>query len=353
MATTDMTKYAENAGQRPLLAMLSDDRVMKRFEQACGQKAGAVVVNIVNAANLNPEIYECEPPSVITAALNAATINLSLAPGLGQAAILPFKKNKKVGNEWVTTKRAQLVIMVRGVKELAMRSNKYRVLNPFKVFEGQEVEEDQMTGRMKIIGKPISDKIIGHGAYLLLVNGYEAFVYWTVEKILEHAKRYSPTWDNQKKEFNSKSRWVTHFDEQCEKTVVKDLIMNHGVISEGDRAMLNKIDDEREGATLVRPIEEDEPEPARISAPAPRDAAKEAKMAEAVGGSLDLFRADSPEIVGKVADVGGVDMSEAQAWLFTQYKPGDLLALTDAAKFAEIYAENNPAEVEQPPLMSE
>lgn len=223
----------------PLMIALKNPQVVKQFEMVCGQQAGSVMINIINAANANPQIWECEPQSVITAALNIAALGLSLAPGIGQACILPFNKNRKVGNEWITEKRAQAVIMLRGVKALAMRTNKYRVLNAFPVYKGQTWVEDQRTG----IGVPkgdILDKkiIIGYGAYLLLFSGYEATVYKTREEILEHAKTYSPTYDKKSGAFKPGSRWLTHFDEQALKTVMKDLIMNHGEISEKDRAIL-------------------------------------------------------------------------------------------------------------------
>jgi recombination protein RecT len=259
----------------PLMLSLNDPNVIRKFEQACGRQAGSVMINIINAANMNPQIWECEPQTVITAALNVATLGLSLAPGIGQACILPFNKNRKVGSEWTTEKRAQAVIMLRGVKALAMRTNKYRVLNAFPVYKGQTWVEDQRTGIGKPEG-PIQDKknVIGYGAYLLLFNGYEATVYKTRDEITEHAKQYSPTYDKKNGSFKPGSRWLTHFDEQALKTVMKDLIMNHGEISEKDRAILEVTEnpeaqseypdaDFTEGE--AKDIPQAEPEPAEVT----------------------------------------------------------------------------------------
>jgi len=204
-----------------------------------------VMVNIINAANTIPDIWNCEPSSVITAALNASTMRLSLSPSIGHAAILPFDTSVKVNGQWQKVKKANLIVMVRGVKELAMRTNKYRVLNPFMVYFGQEWEENQMTGVGRPVG-PIKDKskVIGYGAYLQLFSGFEATVYKTRLEILAHAQRYSKSWNNERGEFNAKSRWATDFDQMATKTVLKDLIMNHGVIAEEDKAMLDKIADD-------------------------------------------------------------------------------------------------------------
>src|SRR5512137_440888 len=148
---------------RPLWQLLNTQPTMHKFELACGQEAGSVMINIINAANMNPTIWECEPNSVVTAALNCAAMNLSLAPSLGQGCILPFNKNTKVGGQWVTEKRASFVPMLRGVKAMALRTGKYIRLNAFKVYEGQEWVEDQRSGVGNIEGHPTSDTVIGYG----------------------------------------------------------------------------------------------------------------------------------------------------------------------------------------------
>jgi recombination protein RecT len=244
---SNSTAIVKNEEDYPLSIALNNPATVRKFERVCGQDAGSVMINIINAANTNPAIWECMPETVITAALNAAALNLSIAPGLGQACILPFNKNKKDGTGWTTEKRAQFVPMLRGVKALAMRTNKYRVLNAFCVYAGQTWVEDQRTGIGYPDG-PIESKNvkIGYGAYLKLFNGFEATVYKTAEEIMAHAKKYSPTFDKQKGEFGPKSRWVTDFDEQALKTVMKDLIMNHGEISEKDRQILNTVESEED-----------------------------------------------------------------------------------------------------------
>lgn len=257
MVTTDMTKYAENEEQMPLAQLLSNASIMHRFEMAAGREAGSVMINIFNAAAQNPEIWKCEPMTVVNAALTAATMKLSLSTSLGQACILPFNKSTKVGDGWKTEKRAQLIVMFRGVKEFAMRTNKYRVLNAFPVYEGQTWVEDQMTGIGHPEGNMTKKDAIGYGAYLELFSGYKATVYMTVEEVTEHAKKFSPTFDKQKGKFSDKSRWVTNFDEQARKTVLKRLIMNKGVISESDRSALEQLDTEQKDAGPEWPQDDD------------------------------------------------------------------------------------------------
>jgi len=241
MTTQTAITVIDEQEKAPLMELLKNPAIVRRFEMACGHQAGTVMLNIINAANANPEIYKCEPLSVINAGLNAAALRLSTSPALGQACILPFKKWKKNGNNWeVESINAQFVPMKRGIRELAMRTNKYRVLNSFCVYEGQEWEENQMTGIGKPVG-PIKDKknVIGYGAYLLLLDGYEATDYMTRAEMMEHVQQYSPSWDKKDSKIRKGSKWETDFDMMAEGVVLKRLIRNKGIISTDDRAKLD------------------------------------------------------------------------------------------------------------------
>lgn len=225
-----------------LMELLKNPAIVRRFEMACGNQAGTVMLNIINAANANPEIFKCEPLSVINAGLNAAALRLSTSPALGQACILPFKKWRKNNGSWEVERiDAQFVPMKRGIRELAMRTNKYRVLNSFCVYEGQEWDENQMTGIGKPVGS-IKDKknVIGYGAYLLLLDGYEATDYMSREEMNDHVQEYSPSWDKKEKKIRAGSKWDTDFDMMAEGVVLKRLIRNKGIISTDDRALLEQ-----------------------------------------------------------------------------------------------------------------
>lgn len=251
LATTEET--------RPLWKLINAPATMHKFELACGREAGSVMINVINAANTNPEIWECDPQTVITSALNAVAMNLSLVPSMGQATILPYKKRRNVNGVWTEEKRAELVPMVRGIKAMAMRTGKYKILNEFKVYQGQEWVEDQMTGLGHIEGKPTSDKTIGYGAFLRLTNGYEATLYMTSEEVMAHAQKFSPTWNKRDKTFYPNSRWITEFDEQALKTVIKKLIKHKGVISDRDRKLLDQLDEETEWDKETFEAGEDKP----------------------------------------------------------------------------------------------
>jgi len=236
---------------QPLRDVLESEEVYAMFVRAAGKHAGNFVISILNAATANPQILKCEARTVINAGLTAANMGLSLSPSLGQGSIQPYKKSyplKKDGRgkvtEWGEKWSAEFAPMVRGYKAMALRTRMYVHLNDFAVSANQKVIQDQVAGVDRLEGGfDAREKITHYGAYLKLVDGYEHCIIWPVEKILEWGMEYSPTYDkkanNGQGAFNPKSRWVTHFDEQARKTVMKYLIKHHGIISEKDQALLD------------------------------------------------------------------------------------------------------------------
>jgi phage RecT family recombinase len=224
---------------------------MGMLKRAVGGSAGAFAIGIVNAVNTNPELLKCEMNGLLTAGLTAAQMNLSLSPAIGHASIVPFSKNIPLEKDkngkvtkWGKKYVAQFIVQVRGLQNLALRTNQYIYLNDFAVYASQTVIDNQMTGVPTVTGiMDTRERITHYGAYLKLTSGYEHAIVWTVEEILQWGKDYSPTYDKSKGEFNPKSKWVTNFDGQARKTVMKFLINHHGVISERDKAFLDAVDE--------------------------------------------------------------------------------------------------------------
>lgn len=224
--------------ENKLMVMLKSDNVKERFVETVGPHGGAWITSIINAANLNPTIWECEPVSVITAGLNAATLRLSLDPSTGQAAILPF--NTKVNGKYI--KKAVFVPMVRGLKQLALRTGQYRYINATQVYEGEEIREDRMSGIQYLEGKRTSDDVIGYYAAFELMNGYQSTIYMPVGEIMEHAERYSPSFDKRNKKFYPNSLWIKDFPAMAKKTVLRLLLMRDGLLDPGVRDVLDSLD---------------------------------------------------------------------------------------------------------------
>lgn len=202
-----------------LQSLIENQSIKRRFEDMLGAKSSAFLSGILVAVNGSESLSECDPMSVIKAAVTAASMDLSVAPSLGLAHLVPYF-NKSTGR-----KEAQFQIGWKGYIQLALRSNQYKTIHLTRVYEGQLVDRNSFTGEMKLKEERASDKVIGFLLYFQLLNGYEKFFYMTREEIEEHSKKYSK---NQASKF---SKWNEDFEAMALKTVCKMGLSKYGIIS--------------------------------------------------------------------------------------------------------------------------
>lgn len=209
MANNELTK-TQGTG---LQSVLQKTEIKKRFEEVMGKRAPAFTSSIISAVNANAQLKECNPMSVISAAMIAASIDLPINPSLGLSYIVPYKGS------------AQFQVGWKGFVQLALRSGQYKTIHASKVREGQLKTYNSFTGEMEFSEHSTSDKAIGYLLYFKLLNGYEKYFYMTTEEIEAHAKKYSAAY---KKNFGV---WTENFDAMALKTVVKLGLSKYGVLS--------------------------------------------------------------------------------------------------------------------------
>ena len=197
------------------------------------------VSSLISAVSTTPKLRECEPDSIISAALPFVSFDFSF--GTGCAYIVPYGT------------KAQFQMGANGYRQLAMRSGQYKDLDTIEVREGEFQGRDESTGKPKF--KFITDDedrenrpIIGYLAYFELLNGFKASVYWPRDRVLKHAQRYSKSFDLdlfKKYEVYEQtgegltdtelkacsSPWFSNFDGMAEKTVLKQLLGKKGILS--------------------------------------------------------------------------------------------------------------------------
>lgn len=210
---------------------LQDPKRAQRFSAA-----------IVSAVSANPKLQECEATTVLSSALLGEALNLSPSTSLGQYWLIPYKNNK------TGVSVCQFQIGVNGYKQLAMRSGQYLDIDAIEVREGE------YKGRDKQTGKPIFEffddddvreslPVIGFLAYFELLNGFKKNVYFSMEKMLKHADKYSQAFSRKAYEdiqngkvpqtemWKYSSPWYTDFQSQALKTVLKNLLSKWGILS--------------------------------------------------------------------------------------------------------------------------
>jgi len=196
--------------------LLNNVDVKKRFQEVLGKKANGFITSITNMMNSNPKLRECDANSILSSAMVAATLDLPVDPNLGFSWIIPYR-DKGVY-------KAQFQIGYKGIIQLALRTGQYKKINVISVYEGELVEFNPLTEDIILDFKAKkSNKVIGYAAYFRLINGFEKMVYWPIEQVVEHAKRYSKSFNN--------GPWRTDFDEMAKKTVIKNMLSKYGILS--------------------------------------------------------------------------------------------------------------------------
>lgn len=199
-------------------ALLSNVNVKKRFEDILGAKANQFMASIISAVNANPELRKCEPTSIVSSAIVAATLDLPIDQNLGFSYIIPYQVKGQ--------HKAQFQIGYRGYIQLAIRSGAYKTIHATEVYEGEIKNHNRLTGEIEYNpeGRK-SNRVIGYLAYFKLLNGFEKYYYMSVEEVERHAQKYS-------KAYNSKNgTWKNEFHAMAIKTVLKMLLKKYGILS--------------------------------------------------------------------------------------------------------------------------
>jgi recombination protein RecT len=199
---------------------IRDTRTQEYLMQVLGTKKSEFVANLISVVSGNEALQRCEPMSLIFTAMKATALNLPIEPSLGKAAIIPFNDTK------AGVVKAQFQVMRDGWVELLQRSGQVQFIANEPVHEGELVKKNKFTGEYVFDESArTSDKIIGYMAYIRLNNGFEKTVYWTVEEINAHAKRYSQTFKG------GFGVWKDNYDAMALKTVLKHLIKKYAPTS--------------------------------------------------------------------------------------------------------------------------
>lgn len=207
LAKTPETKPQVNT----LGSLLKSVNIKSRFEDILGKRASSFTSSIISVTNQNKLLKTADPMTIISAASVAASLDLSVVPALGLAHIVPYR-DKKSGKVV-----AQFQMGWRGYVQLAQRTGLYETMNAGKLYEGQIVKKDLLTGKILVNedGK-ISDEVVGYFAHFELLNGFKKTAYIPKEDAIKHGKRYSKSFET--------GLWTKDTDAMGIKTIIKALL---------------------------------------------------------------------------------------------------------------------------------
>lgn len=237
-------------------AYLTSEAVKNQINEVVGGKNGQRFISaVVSAVNNNPTLQECTNQSILSAALLGEALKLSPSPQLGQYYMVPFndKENGKV---------AQFQLGYKGYIQLAIRSGQYKKLNVLAIKEGELVRFDPLNEEIEV--NLIADEeerenapTVGYYAMFEYVNGFRKAMYWSKNKMLNHADKYSTAFSKDgctvKTRYGEKvkvsfaeyeagnypatdawlysSFWYKDFDGMAYKTMLRQLISKWGIMS--------------------------------------------------------------------------------------------------------------------------
>lgn len=222
---------------------LTQDAAKQQINRLLGGQAGTrFISSIVSAVQINPALQECTNGSLLSAALQGEALKLSPSPQLGQFYLVPFNNRKK------KVKEAQFQLGYKGYIQLAKRSGVYKKLNVLSIKDGELVSYNPLEEEI-IVDLIESDTVreatptIGYYAMFEEVNGFRHSIYWSKEKMMCHADKYSQAFSAESlKELESgkipedekwkySSFWYKDFDGMAHKTMLRQLISKWGTMS--------------------------------------------------------------------------------------------------------------------------
>jgi len=233
-----MSENKNQVVQSPLKMMnvfLTSDAVKNRVNAIVSDpKRGAKFISsLVSAVNANQSLATCDQFSLINSALLGEALNLTPSPQLGQYYIVPFKKNVGKANE---TTIATFILGYKGYIQLAMRTGQYEYINVTEVKEGELKGFDRLTGEGSFFW--INDEIerekkktVGYVATFKLINGFKKILYWSSEKMKNHAVTYSPGYSSDIKKGTKFTFWSKNYDDMAFKTLIRQIISKWGFMS--------------------------------------------------------------------------------------------------------------------------
>ena len=196
------------------------------------QEAKSYINSALILINSDAKLQACTTMSLYKSVLRSASLGLSLDPALRQGYIIPrgkkIKAYKDANGNMVQehyVQEANFQPHYNGVRNLAERTGRYRIINVSPIYAGQQIRLEQRSGLHYIVlgedtftmpeqttrlnvantldvtnGKPEA-AVIGYLGYYRTHKGVERTVYMTLKEIHEHAQKWAK--DNYASEYGS------------------------------------------------------------------------------------------------------------------------------------------------------
>ena len=259
MAVSNSLVQSRGGKPKTFSAFLTSDAIKHRINEMVGGRDGQrFITSIISAVSTNPALSECEHSTILSAAMLGESLKLSPSPQLGQYYMVPFKDKKR------GCKVAQFQLGYKGYIQLAIRSGYYKKLNVLAIKQGELIRFDPLEEEIEVnLVENDTERealpTIGYYAMFEYQNGFKKAMYWSREKMMAHADRYSMAFSAkafeklqageipEKDLWKYSSFWYKDFDSMAYKTMLRQLISKWGIMSidlqkamDGDMGTINE-----------------------------------------------------------------------------------------------------------------
>lgn len=201
-------------------------KTVERFEELLGKGAASFIASLLTIWTEDKKLQDCDKQSILSAAKQAAILNLPIMKQLGYAYVIPYK-DYKTGKSVATFQ-----LGYKGLLQLAMRSGVFKNLNTAEIHEGELKSYNRITGEIELEeNADTTGAVIGYVAYMELTNGFRKMFYMTRAEVEAHAKKYSQSYAYDVKNGKKSSVWSTNFDAMAKKTAMKLLLSRYAPTS--------------------------------------------------------------------------------------------------------------------------
>ncbi len=221
--TTQNTALATTNKPKTIYDMVQQQTPGFKLALPEGYSADRFTRVAITAIRNNEKLQQCDPASILGCLMLAAQLGLEPNSPLQEAYIIPYNSKKGMV--------AQFQVGYRGLEKLAWNSGMLESINFNSICEFDEYEyvlgfENIFTHKINI-RKPRGESIAYYAVAFIKGSG-KILHLMTKDEIMNHAKKFSKTWNEQNKNFGGKynipSPWDTDFDAMALKTVLKLLI---------------------------------------------------------------------------------------------------------------------------------
>ena len=206
--------------QASIKTLLQGAKVQERFNQILGEKSQQFISAVIQVVNQSRKLQQADPNTVLTAASEAAALDLSINPNLGHAYIIPYY------DRHTDTTVAQFQVGYKGYIQLAQRTGLYRSIIGIPVYKCQFKSWDPLTETLEADflqePDPKNFEIVGFVAGFELVGGFRKIEFWSKSKVDQHKGRFS------KSHSLKNSIWNTDYKSMAIKTVLKSVLSKFG-----------------------------------------------------------------------------------------------------------------------------